>query len=86
MNAVKMGWGDVYEFWYVAWFSHYSYQLEAYIALLHTNMALASASIPYRKGKPNRLYVGIGSAYVIDVKYSAAAVETPMGCDVGFSF
>ena len=49
-------------------------------------MALASASIPYRKGKPNRLYVGIGSAYVIDVKYSAAAADTPMDCDVGFSF
>ena len=41
MNAVKMGWGNVYEFWYVASFSHYSYQLEAYIALLHTNMPLA---------------------------------------------
>ena len=48
--------GDVYEFWYVAWFSHYSYQLDAYIALLPHKYRACKFIYQYRKGKPNRLY------------------------------
>lgn len=68
MNTVKMWCDDVYEFWCVAWFSHYSYQLDAYIALLPQIWRLRVRL--FNIGRENAtVYIGIGSAYVIDVKY-----------------
>ena len=63
MNTVKMWCDDVYEFWCVAWFSHYSYQLDACIALLPRTWRLKVRLFIIGRNNPT-VYIGIVSADV----------------------